>query len=97
MASLLAFLLALMTTPLNVHLQRFPQSVQAAYKTNDCFFMVIELWRIDATRKADAEHYRKFDAGMLEFKRRSNEFDLRQAELRRKLEGEAKAKKKPGG
>ena len=97
MTSIFMFLFALMTTPLSVHLQRFPQYAQTAHRTNDQFFAIVELWRLDAMRKATVEYFQKVDALKSEYDRRSDEFDLRQAELRRKLEAEAKAKKKPGG
>ena len=97
MASLLAFLFALMMTPLSVHLHRLPRYVQTAHRTNDRFFVIVELWRIDAMMKANVENYRKVDADRLEFKRQMDELDLRPEHLRRKLEAEEKAKKKPGG
>lgn len=97
MASLLAFLFSLMTTPLAVQLQRLPQYAQTAHRTNDQFFAIVELWRLDAMRKATVESFRKADAVNAEYKRRFDALDLRQEHLRRKLEAEEKAKEKPGG
>ena len=97
MTSIFIFLFALMTTPLSVHLQRFPQYAQTAHRTNDQFFAIVELWRLDAMRKATVESFRKADAVNAEYKRRFDALDLRQEHLRRKLEAEEKAKEKPGG
>ena len=97
MASLFAFVLALLSTPLSVHYQQLPEYAQAAYDRHDNYFRFVELWRLDAERKAFVAERQKNKAEMAEFWRKQAALDLDQVELRRKLEAEAKAKQNPGG
>ena len=93
MAPSVAFLLALMTTPLSVHYQWLPAYTYVAYITNDDFFRFVELWRLDTEVKQFAAERQKRQVEMAEFWRKQAVFDLEQAELR----GKAERAKNPGG